>query len=364
MSESLNQSRMDCSKHRLQKNQDSVHPNFLQEALKHVSDAFLFFDMSGILKIANASAFQLFSMPGDSAIGSSYWDLFADDYFGFSMRESLRFGLSQRLIYKNQRFLELEITTFFLFKGALFEHGLGIVARDIGERQRLFTLLQQAERLKILGEATAQIAHEIRNPLGGIRGFASLLFRDLKDQIHLQEMAKAIIDATKRLEELVANILHYARPMTPKLNSIDLGRFVKEVAKFVKVDPAFPSSIQMVFHIPNHPILVPIDSDLMKSALLNLIFNAIQAMQNGGILTISLFQLEGCCQIAIHDTGIGMDAEVLNALFSPYFTTKQKGNGLGLIEAEKIIKAHKGSIEVRSQKAKGSTFTITLSLRR
>jgi signal transduction histidine kinase len=350
---------MECTESKLQKNLI-----FLQEALKNISDAFLFFDMKGVLKIANPAAFHLFSLTCDSAIGSSYWDLFLDDYFGFSMRESLKFGLSHRLIYKNQRLLKLEITTSFLFATAPLEHGLVIVARDIGAREQLQGRLQQAEQFKKIGEATAQIVHEIRNPLGGIRGFATLLLRDLEQDPHLQEMAKVIIEGTKRLEALVASILHYARPLTVKFNTKDLGLFLKEVAKFVKIDPAFPATIQMILHIPNHSILVPIDADLLKSALLNLIFNAIQAMQEGGVLTLSLFQLEKCCQIVINDTGIGMESAVLNALFSPYFTTKQKGNGFGLIEAEKIIKIHQGSIDVRSQKSKGSTFTITLPLRR
>jgi len=337
---------------------------FLKEALQHIAEAFLFIDLPGNLQIANDAAYKFFSLPADAAIGRSFWDLFDDDYFGFSMRESLKFGLPHRLIYKSHRLLELEISTSFIFIGPPPDHGLAVIARDISERQRLQRSLQQGERMKDLGLIAAQMAHEIRNPLGGIRGFASLLVRDLEGAPHLQDMAGAIIDGTKTLEKLVASILHYARPIQVQPQTKEMGAVIKEVATFVKVDPAFPPSVKMALHIPNDPILAPVDAEVFKSALLNLTFNAIQAMPEGGLLSLSLIRLEGCCQIVIADTGIGMDPDTLEHLFSPFFTTKKMGNGLGLVETEKIVKAHRGSIDVRSQPSKGSTFTITLPLRR
>lgn len=156
---------------------------FLKEALKNVQEAFLFIDLSGTLQVANEAASKFFSLPSD-APGRKFWDLFADDYFGFSMRESLSFGLPHRLIYKSHRLLELEITASFLFVGPLFAHGLILLARDISERLRLHATLHQNDRMRNLGVMAAQVAHEIRNPLGGIRGFASLLFRDLQDEPH------------------------------------------------------------------------------------------------------------------------------------------------------------------------------------
>ena len=337
---------------------------FLKEALQNISEAFLFIDMSGNVWVANEAACKFFSLPADATIGRSFWDLFEDDYFGFSMRESLKFGLPHRLIYKSHRLLELEISASFVFVGPPSEHGLVVVARDISERQKMQAAIHQGDKMKELGLMTSQIAHEIRNPLGGIRGFASLLFRDLEKEAHLQDMAGAIIEGTKILEKLVAGLLHFARPIHIQPQSKDLGSLIKEVAKLVKVDPSFPSSVKMALHIPNNPILAPVDPDAFKSALLNLIFNGIQAMPEGGILSLSLMKLEGCCQIAIADTGIGMDPETLQHLFSPFFTTKKMGNGLGLVETEKIVKAHRGSIDVRSQIGKGSIFTITLPVRR
>jgi signal transduction histidine kinase len=239
-----------------------------------------------------------------------------------------------------------------------------LVLRDISEKQKLQLISNRNDRMKELGEMAATVAHEIRNPLGGIRGYASLLYRDLEGEKNLQEMAGLIIEGTKSLEKIVSAVLHYSKPVQIQPQTLDLGAYLKQIGKFIKVDPAFPPHVKLALHIPNEPLLAPIDPEALKSALLNLIFNAFQAMPLGGALTISLLKMETSCQIAVADTGIGMGEEQLKSLFSPFFTTKQKGNGLGLVETQKIIQAHFGAIDVRSQSGFGTTFTLTLPLKR
>ncbi|MBM3184310.1 MAG: hypothetical protein FJZ64_03285 [Chlamydiae bacterium] len=319
--------------------------------------------MEGKIQIASEMALKFFSLSEEATLHHLYWDLFEDDFFGFSMKEALNFGIPQRLIYKSHRFLELEISTTFTFSDPRFQ-GMILIAKDLTEKQKLKKQISRNEEMKDLGENTAQIVHEIRNLLGGMRGFASLLEKDLHEAPPLQMMASSIIEGVKLLEKLSASILHYARPIQVHPASKEVGAFLKEFAKFIKVDPAFPRQVKMELHIPNDPVLLPLDPEAMKSALLNLAFNAIQAMPNGGVLSISLFKLEGCCQISITDTGVGIAPELLSCLFSPSFTTKKKGNGLGLVETKKIVQAHFGTIDVRSMIGKGSTFTITLPLKR
>jgi signal transduction histidine kinase len=349
---------------RLQESSETVNTRhlYLSYALENISEAFLFIDLTGTLIVANKVASKFFSLSKE-AIGRSFWEFFPDDYFGFSMKESLKFGLLHSPIYKTQRLLDLEILSSFLLVGPPSDHGLVIVAKDLGKEKHFHAELEKNERMKNLGTMATQIAHEIRNPLGGIRGFASLLVRDLEKQPHLKEMALSIIEGTKILERQMAHILNYARTIQIQLESKDLGALLREIAKFVKVDPAFPPTVKMILHIPNDSVIAPVDPSAMKSLMLNLMFNAIQAMPGGGTLTLSLFKLEGCCQIAVADTGVGIDADTLQHLFSPLFTTKAKGNGLGLTEVEKIVKAHRGRIDVRSELSKGSTFTLTLPLR-
>ena len=216
--------------------------------------------------------------------------------------------------------------------------------------------------MKELGEMAASMAHEIRNPLGGIRGYAQLLHRDLAEQKNLQEMAATVIDGTKSLETLVTTILQYAKPVQIQPQSLELGAFLKQLAKFVRVDPTLAPNVKLEIHIPQEPLLAPADPEAIKACLLNLIFNAFQAKAD--LVTVSLIQFESSCQITVSDDGAGIDPKHLASIFSPFFTTKTKGTGLGLVEAQKIAQAHHGTLDVRSQVGRGSTFTLTLPLKR
>jgi signal transduction histidine kinase len=239
-----------------------------------------------------------------------------------------------------------------------------VLFRDVSETFRLQQIAHRNDRMKELGEMAAKVAHEIRNPLGGIRGYASLLFRDLAHSPSLQEMAGLILEGTKALERLVTTVLECSRPIAIQPETTEVGTFLRSVIRLCKADPSLSERILWQMHIPHAPILAPIDKDALQAALLNLLYNAIQAMPHGGTLTVSSLQLESCCQISIKDTGIGMNEEALSSLFSPFFTTKKTGNGLGLVEAQKIVQAHHGKIDVLSRVGQGTTFTITLPLKR
>jgi PAS domain S-box-containing protein len=334
--------------------------HYLNNILKNISDAILFVDLEGTVTMFNDAAQKILKLKADEVVFRKFWTIFADDEFGFSMREALKFGISHKLLYRK----EMEISTTFVYEGPKMYHGMILVLRDISEKQKLQLIGNRNDRMKELGEMAATVAHEIRNPLGGIRGYASLLYRDLDDVKHLQEMAGYIIEGTKSLEKIVSAILHYSKPIQIQPQTIDLGAHLKQIGKFIKVDPAFPMNVKLALHIPDSPLLAPVDPEALKAALLNLIFNAFQAMPMGGVMTLSLLKMETTCQIHVSDTGVGMEEEQMKHLFSPFFTTKQKGNGLGLVETQKIIQAHFGAIDVRSQPAVGTTFTLTLPLKR
>lgn len=333
---------------------------YLTNILKNISDAILFIDLEGTITLFNTAAQKILNREPDTVLFKKFWEVFDDDAFGFSMREALKFGISHKLLYRK----EMEISTTFVYEGSKIYHGMILVFRDISEKQKLQLIASRADRMKELGEMAATVAHEIRNPLGGIRGYAALLFRDLEGQTNLQEMAAHILEGTKGLEKIVNTILHYSKQVAIQTQTLDLGVFLKQVGKFVKMDAAFPSNVKLILHIPDSAALVPFDPTALKSALLNLIFNAVQAMSQGGELTISLLMMSSSCQIAVTDTGVGIEEEQQSLLFSPFYTTKKGGNGLGLVETQKIIQAHLGTIDVRSKVGKGSTFTITLPLKR
>ncbi len=345
---------------RLQEENSSVKSAVLRAILEKITDGILWIDLEGVIKIASLSMEKILGLPKGGLTGKRFWDVFADDFLGFSMRESLRYGIAHELLYKNN----LEISTFFIYQGEKSEHGLFVKVSDMSAKEIAKSEEAQGERMKQLGEMSARLAHEIRNPLGGIRGFAMLLHQDLAGQPHLQEFAGQVVEGTRSLERLVCSMLEYAKPKELFFNTHDLTAFLRKIGRFVKIDPSFPAHIHLSLHIPNKPILVPFDADALQGALLNLMANGVQAMGKEGTLTLSLLQNGHTCQITVSDTGIGMDEEELASLFTPFYTTKQHGTGLGLVETKKIITSHGGTIEVHSKPQKGSSFIITLPMRR
>lgn len=226
--------------------------------------------------------------------------------------------------------------------------------------RQLQLLAMRHSRMHELGEMAAMVAHEIRNPLGGIKGFASLLERDLADQPALKEMASYIIQGTDSLNRLVTRVLHYARPIQMQLRPTDLIQLITELIEHVSADAILSQSSEIVTALPAGPVTLLIDPSLIKSAVLNLIVNALQAMPDGGKLSIGVTTTEDQALIAIADTGIGIPEENLEKIFSPFFTTKSEGSGFGLSETHKNIQIHGGAIAVASKVGVGTTFTIFL----
>jgi signal transduction histidine kinase len=341
----------------------SERVNLLCDLLDRVTDAVVFVDLEGNIQIANSAAAALVQRKLEQRL---FWDCFQDDYFGFSLREDLRYGMSRQRLYKSdpKLGLEMEVSTSFYHGKEARYRGLLLIFRNIKDRQELQQAAARFDRMKELGEMATQMAHEVRNPLGGIRGFAMLLFKDLETQPHLQEMVGQIIESARSLERLMTHVLQYARPVAILPQTLDVAAFLKKIGKFIKMDPAFPPHIHLALHIPNEVILAPLDAEAMKGALLNLLVNGWQAMPNGGRLTLSLLQSVTRYSIEVTDSGVGMEPKQLAALFSPFYTTKQGGNGLGLAEVKKIVEAHQGTIEVRSSVGRGTTFTLTLPRRR
>lgn len=282
----------------------------------------------------------------------------SDDFFGFSLKEALRLGLIRKIFYRTIHKKDLEITT------VKADFGLILFLRDCTKQESLRQQSQRSELMKELGELAATAAHEIRNSLGGIRGYASLLHRDLEQFPHLQQIATTLLEGVRSLETLAIGILHFARPVAIQTQSIELGSFLKQLGAFVRIDPAFPKNISLEIHIPKETLLVPLDPNAFKPSLLNLIRNSYQAMPQGGTITVSLLRQDPQVLIMISDTGAGISEEDQRLLFSPFFTTKQKGTGLGLVEARKVIQAHGGTLEVRSQPGKGTTVSLRLPVRR
>lgn len=344
---------------------------YLNNILSHISQGLIFINFNGQITTCNQSAERLLGIEGEHILFQTFKQFFPDELFGFSMQRALTEKNAPQksfaTVTRNGIKIELELETSFVLHGnpALFNilQGIIVLMRDITDVKRLQESVQRKDRLYALGEMAAKVAHEIRNPLGSIKGFASLLERDLKDLPLQHRMAKDIMEGVNHLNVLVTNILRYATPYHPEFKLIDLISLVRDLCRQVEADAALHAKIRLEFHSSIHELLLSADEGLLRSALLNLIANAIQAMPQGGVISLYVFREGQEAIIKVKDTGTGIPPENLKKLFSPFFTTKERGHGFGLAEVHKVIQIHFGTIDVDSELGKGTTFTFMLPIK-
>ena len=227
--------------------------------------------------------------------------------------------------------------------------------RELGEAQEQ---LVRSERLAAIGELASTIGHELRNPLGVISNAVYLLRGDLGPNPtdaasrHLSTAEREVSAATV----IVSDLLEFARQRDPVTTDVDAVALVDEA---LTVLPP-PTGITAVRNLPQPPVLLAADRDMLRQVLLNLIGNAYQAMIDGGTVTVGLTTDGSKLHLSVTDTGIGMEPEVSRRVFEPFYTTKARGVGLGLAVSRRIVDAHGGDIVVVSAPGQGTTFTVTL----
>jgi signal transduction histidine kinase len=236
------------------------------------------------------------------------------------------------------------------------------IIRDITEMKALQEKNKRIERLSAMGEMAVELAHEIRNPLGSIELFASLLVKELAGDP--MRWAENIRVGIRSLNNIVSNMLHFANPISPAFSEVNLHEVVQESLKFT--DPLMSQrQVRVEKHFDADDPIVLADRELLRQMMLNLILNAMNAMPEKGSLTIGTRNVqpkESVCrglELRIQDTGIGIPAQNLKRIFDPFFTTNKKGTGLGLSVVHQIVERHSGSIRVSSKVNHGTTFTIS-----
>lgn len=352
---------------------------YLDSILSNISQGIIFIDLIGNITTYNSSAERILEVDRLDVLFQPFWNKFSDDHFGFSMSKALKNKRAPHMTFTtiklpNGQMRELEIDTSFVLQKRSestitrvsptidFMKGLIVILRDMTDLKRLQAIANRNDRMKELGEMAAKVAHEIRNPLGGIKGFASLLERDLAKSPDLQKMAHYIVEGTDTINHLVNNVLTYSRPMDLHLESMDLHALLEEIIDYIRADAMMTSKHQLVVHTKNEKMLAPVDASQFKSALLNIVINAIQAMPDGGKIEITLRRDPKMAVVIVKDEGTGIAPENLENIFSPFFTTKEQGNGFGLAEVYKIMQVHGGTIDVESGVGKGSSFALHFPL--
>jgi two-component system sensor histidine kinase HydH len=254
----------------------------------------------------------------------------------------------------------LEVTATILRGDEGDSLGDVLLFRDLTEIRKLRREVERSQRLASLGRLAAGIAHEIRNPLSSIKGFATYFRQRYKDVPEDQETAEIMVQEVDRLNRVIGELLEFARPMDMQLRKIAIRDLIQSSLKMVEAQ-ALEKNIEIKTNINPEIDTVLLDPDRMNQIFLNLYLNAIQAMDEGGVLTSELSR-DGMkeIKIVISDTGKGIARKDLGKVFDPYYTTKPSGTGLGLAIVHRIVEAHQGEIKVESKQGKGTTVTIVL----
>lgn len=231
-----------------------------------------------------------------------------------------------------------------------------------GSRLRLGKIekeLQRSERLAALGKMAAGVAHELRNPLSSIKGLALLLKSKSSDEGSSVETADILVQEVERLNRSIEELLDYAKPAKLNKISLDINVVVEKTIQLVAMDMQ-AQEISLDSYLTEGLPEIMIDEDKLNQVFLNLFLNGIQAMANGGILTVSSIRRGGTIVVVIEDTGSGVAKSNLARVFDPYFTTKNDGTGLGLAMSSKIVEEHEGKIILTSEPGKGTRVEVIL----
>ena len=226
------------------------------------------------------------------------------------------------------------------------------------ENEQIQAQLYRTEKLAEIGQLAAGVAHEIRNPLAGIRGAIEVLRENTLPHEVRQQLMVEILQRVDRLNHAVHDLLEYAKPMSPTKVQIQLNDLLDSAIQGLMHDPQL-QKIEVVKHIRCQTV-VTTDPMLVERILINIFLNAVQAMEYGGRIEITLDQQDEQALIAFTDAGPGIPPEHLDSIFNPFFTTRTKGSGLGLALCRKYIEVLGGSIKVKSKLGQGSTFLVFL----
>lgn len=260
----------------------------------------------------------------------------------------------------------LTIGSCFIVMGILFfvllfvvKHGEKIIEKRAEERIKLEEKLRQAEHLSAIGEMTAGISHEIRNPLGIIKSSAQLLKQKMTKLDAESSIPDIIVEESVRLDNIITDFLNFARPKAPNFHLCKIEDIIEKTITYL-TPQIEDNHINIIREISNPLPEIMADSTLLYQAFLNILINAFQSLKNNGCITIKMEYDAGSIVINFMDNGKGIEKELLKKIWTPFFTTKDTGTGLGLGIVKNIIEAHNGTIIITNMETQGANVEIYL----
>jgi len=353
---------------------------FLETVFNAIQEGIVVTDSSGRITYLNDAACELFGLDGEDSIGK----LLEERVRGLDWNALTHSGgpvtRDLEIFYPSNRFINFYIVPLMIEsrfdrnenaagddRGYSEQVGYAIIMRDITESRRTAEKTIESERLNALTLLAAGVAHELGNPLNSLNIHLQLMERQArevkgKERDELQHSIEICRGEINRLDSIVTQFLRAIRPSRPQLQPENINIIVEEAVRFFSAEIE-ARDIVVETELRSDLPLLQLDRGQMKQAFYNVIKNSFEAMKRRGILRIRTDMDESHVRVSFIDTGGGMSAETLSHVFEPYYTTKERGTGLGLLIVRRIVREHGGELAIESTEGKGLTLTIRLPFR-
>ncbi|MEI6309989.1 MAG: ATP-binding protein [bacterium] len=342
--------------------------DYTRYVLENISTGIVSLDQTGVITVFNPAAEKLLRIPAENALGHDYQEILGQAKVPQAskmvslLREHKSGEQALVLVSTAGEPIELGLSVVSLRTVSQQEAGKVLTIEDLSTKRKLEELLRRADRLAALGLFTTGIAHEVRNPLAAVKGYAQLLLSRKLISEQGEKYAEVIVAETERLDQLLSQLLTFARPSPPQMVRLELRRTLENTLALVEAR-AQEQGVAVVRQIQPTPAVL-VDENQMQQVFWNLFLNAIQAMPGGGTLTVALRREYDEVVAVVMDTGTGIPVELQDKVFDPFFTTKDRGSGLGLAISYRIVETLGGRIEFASEPGQGTTFTVRLPVAR
>ncbi len=334
----------------------------------NLDSGLLTLDIEGKIKVFNPYVSDLTGISQEEAYGSMLSDILPGVTPFGGDHEIVRRGEVEYESPSGSKMI-LGYKAVPMFDKDVSQVGFIIALQDITKMKTMEADLKRADRLAAIGELSARIAHEIRNPLASISGSVELIVQEEQVSTHDKRLLNIVLRETDRLNELIRDFLVYARPIEPFLIPIKLRQFLFDMTSLLRSDPRF-NAVEICNECPEE-LTIHADRDQCQQIFWNLFVNAAEAMPGGGRVLIEAEIVDGSCtdvcptsmvRISVADNGKGITQNELQKVFEPFYTTKTSGTGLGLATVYRIVESHAGSIQVSSTPGERTVFNIFLPI--
>lgn len=325
-----------------------------ENILQSVPSGVISTDNSMMLKSINQSAEKILGIKAEDTINKDCAEIFDEPLLSIVKNTKIKKRVEYPYVTRDNRHIWLGVTASPLKNAANEKIGFILVFTDLTDVKALQEQVELKRRFTQLGEMSAGVAHELRNPMSVIAGYAKLLNKKVGSSD--KTIVNAILTEIENIDRIISEFLAFAKPTDLNKTSIDLNRMIEDTVTTVAGDN---ETIKILIKA-ERPVSIIADEVLLRQAITNIFTNAVESMPDGGNLDIELICVHDRVEIIIMDSGLGIPEDIKQKIFLPFYTSKQKGIGLGLAIVQKVIVSHGGSIEVNSKEGEGTTFRIIL----